>query len=93
MSDKPLEINEFIAKFWKESHPTRKQMYEREFTKYLASKLEQYSIPTHTIMEIAQYAMTGTILVVYDEVYEANHRIEKLYKSYYTKRGSLNKDE
>lgn len=68
MSDKALEINELAHEFWKASQPTRKELYEREFTKYLTSKLEQYNIPIHIVMEIAQYAMVGTMLVVTDEV-------------------------
>lgn len=82
MSDKPLEIQELSDKFQKTSQPSRRIMYEREFTKYLASKLEQYNIPTHTIMEIAQYAMVGTSLVVVDEVNEANTRMDKAYRKY-----------
>lgn len=100
MSDKPFEINELVAEFWKESQPTRKQLYEREFTKYLTSKLEKYNIPIHTIMEIAQYAMVGTSLVVSDEVTTETRRmdkeyrryigrLEKEYKAYYTKKGNL----
>lgn len=82
MSDKPLEITELHAEFWKESQPTRKQMYEREFTKYLASKLEPYNIPTHIFMEIAQYAMVGTSLVVSDEVNTEIRRVDKDYRNY-----------
>lgn len=77
MSDKALEINELAHEFWKASQPTRKELYEREFTKYLTSKLEQYNIPIHIVMEIAQYAMVGTMLVVTDEV---NAEIEKFYR-------------
>ena len=78
MSDKTLEIQELFDKFWKEKHPRRKDVYKEELTMYLLSKLSQYNIPTHTIMEIAQYAIVGTMLLVSDEVDEAVRSIRRM---------------
>lgn len=45
-------------------------VYQNEITKYLASKLVEYNVPIHTIMEIAQYAMYATALVSNNELRE-----------------------
>lgn len=44
------------------------ETYQNEIIEYLTSKLEIHNVPKHTIMEIAQYCYTATLLTANDEV-------------------------
>ena len=57
------------------------ETFQSEITEYLTSKLFKYNVPNHTIMEIAQYCMSGTTLVAKDEVRRAyRHWSKQLFK-------------
>lgn len=45
--------------------------YQNDITEYLKSKLEGYNVPLCTVMEIAQYCVTQTIIVSNDELRRA----------------------
>ena len=47
------------------------ETYQSEITEYMTSKLAAYDVPMHTIMEIAQYCFSCTLLVANDEVRRA----------------------
>ena len=54
--------------------------YQKDITEYLKSKLEGYNVPLCTVMEIAQYCVTQTILVSNDEIRRAYEYWEKQVK-------------
>lgn len=54
--------------------------YQNDITDYLKSKLEGYNVPLCTVMEIAQYCVTQTIVVSNDELRRAYEYWEKQVK-------------
>lgn len=65
------KIQEEIQRLRKQRPKTRFDTYQADLVEYLISKLEGSSVPVSTIMEIAQFAMRQTQIVVFDEVYRA----------------------
>lgn len=67
------QINEYLkSRENKERPKTRFETYQDDLLKYLVSKLEGSNIPASTLMEIAQFAMVQTHIVVQDEIIRAN---------------------
>lgn len=56
------------------------ETFQSEITEYLTSKLSGYNVPIHTIMKIAQYCMSGALLVANDEVRRAYRAWNKQIK-------------
>lgn len=56
------------------------ETYQNEIIEYMASKLEDYNVPKHIIMEVAQYCYSATMLVSNDEVRRAYRHWEKQFK-------------
>lgn len=54
--------------------------YQNDITEYLKSKLEGYNVPLCTVMEIAQYCVTQTIIVSNDELRRAYEYWERQVK-------------
>jgi predicted RNase H-like nuclease (RuvC/YqgF family) len=63
---------EYIREKLKDNRPkSHYETYQNEITEYMVSKLAEYNVPIHTIMEITQYCFQGTLLVAHDEVRRA----------------------
>ena len=70
VDDKTKEVVENVTQ--KYTYDT----YAREITEYLTSKLADYNVPIHTIMEIAQYCFTATYHIANTEVRRACKQYE-----------------
>jgi hypothetical protein len=66
------------------------ETYQNEIIEYLSSKLSIYNVPKYTIMEIAQYCMSGTLLVVNDEVRKEYKKWNKQMERNFKYRGHNN---
>ena len=53
------------------------ETYQNEIIEYMTSKLEDCNVPKHTIMEVAQYCYSATLLVANDEVRRFHRLWEK----------------
>lgn len=53
------------------------EKYQGEMLEYMQLKLASFNVPKTVIMEIAQYTMTGTLLVAQDEVRRAYRDFNK----------------
>ena len=65
-------IKEEIKRQRAERPKTRFDTYQADLVEYLLSKLKGSNIPASTLMEIAQFAMVQTHIVVQDELYRAS---------------------
>ena len=68
MAEETKRISEILKDNRPKSHY---ETYQSEITEYMVSKLSSYNVPIHTIMEIAQYCFSCTLLVANDEVRRA----------------------
>ena len=66
------QIKEEIKRQREERPKTRFDTYQADLIEYLLSKLEGSNVPASTLMEIAQFAMLQTQIVVQDELYRAS---------------------
>lgn len=66
------------------------ETFQGEIMEYLKSKLRMYDIPDCTIMEIAQYVMSGMALVTNDEVRRAYRDWRKQMDKSIRRRGEQN---
>lgn len=51
--------------------------YQKEIADYLSSKLKTYNVPKYVVMEIVQYCVTNTILVVSNEIQKAYQQYKR----------------
>ena len=65
------QINEEIKRQREKRPKTRFDTYQADLLEYLLSKLEGSNVPASTLMEIAQFAMLQTHIVVNDEIFRA----------------------
>lgn len=56
------------------------ETYQNEIIEYMTSKLAEFNVPVHTIMEIAQYCYSATLFVSNDEVRRAFRHWENQQK-------------
>ncbi len=73
-----VDINKIRERCKTEAPKSHYETYQNEIIEYIESKLSDYDIPKHTIMEIAQYCFSCTLLVANDEVRRA-------FRSYFKK--------
>ena len=66
------QIKEEIKRQREQKPKTRFDTYQADLVEYLLSKLEGSNVPASTLMEIAQFAMLQTHIVVQDELYRAS---------------------
>lgn len=88
-----MEVKRLIESLSKERDAKCQFAYQEEITKYLCSKLEPYNVPDHIIMEIAQYAMVGTLIVSNAEVREAQRYIKYEMRKGTRRRGYSSENE
>lgn len=81
------DIKEVLARQKPKSHM---ETYQSEIVEYMTSKLKDYNVPIHTIMEIAQYCMQATVLVSNDEVRRAYRYWNNAMKKSARKRSTYN---
>lgn len=63
--------NQLFEKLKMAKKYSRNQAFQEELLAYLPDKLKKYDIPIYEFMEIVQYIMIGTNIVVNDEVEKA----------------------
>ena len=77
MTEQEKEKREQVRAMLRKSRPqTRQEQYASNLVDYLTSKLQPYDVPMHILMEIAQFAMTETVLVVHDELTREMRRMK-----------------
>lgn len=76
------QIKEEIKRQRTKRPKTRFDTYQTDLVEYLLNKLEGSNIPASTIMEIAQYAMLQTHIVVQDELYRASKEWSRRARRY-----------
>ena len=71
------EMIEMFKRLKDERPKSHLETYQNEIIEYMSSKLADYNVPIHTIMEVAQYCYSATMLVSNDEVRRAYRHWEK----------------
>ena len=79
------DLTRLVQKISKEKPLSRKEIYQKELSEYLTSKLSKYNVPIHEILEIVQYAAVGTQLVLNAEV----EQVHREWKHQISKGGTL----
>lgn len=76
------QIKEEIKRQREKRPRTRFDTYQADLVEYLLSKLDGSNVPASTVMEIAQYAMLQTHIVVQDELYRASKEWNRQARRY-----------
>lgn len=79
------KIKEEVERQREQKPKTRFDTYQADLLEYLLSKLEGSNVPASTLMEIAQFAMVQTHIVVQDEIYRANKEWNRQMRKHTTR--------